>query len=58
MKYPNLAAMLHLAASGVGLAQANPDFEKDIRPVLQSKCFSCHNASKDQSGLALPLTHK
>ncbi len=53
MRYPILRVVPLLAATGAGLAQTGPDFERDIRPVLRGQCVSCHSASKDQSGLAV-----
>jgi hypothetical protein len=29
------------------------DFEKDIKPIFESKCYKCHGAEKDKGGLAL-----
>ena len=38
-----------------GLAQDNPGefFEMRVRPVLASRCFSCHESGKAMGGLAL-----
>jgi hypothetical protein len=30
-----------------------PDFSKDIRPLLKSYCFACHNTTKRKAGLDL-----
>ena len=38
-------AMLH--------AEENPTFEKDIGPIFQKKCVSCHNASNQKGELDL-----
>lgn len=45
------------------LARADGDptavsFEKDVLPVLQTKCFSCHDAKKARSGLRLDVRAK
>ncbi len=31
------------------------DFERDIRPVLAARCFACHGAKKQESGLRLDI---
>jgi len=42
------------------LAQANPDsvlvFQELIRPVMEQKCFQCHNESKQNGGLQMHTT--
>ncbi|HEV3166974.1 MAG TPA: DUF1549 domain-containing protein, partial [Isosphaeraceae bacterium] len=48
-----------LAAGLVGLlatsapAQAPIDFSRDVRPILQARCFTCHGPEKQKSGLRL-----
>ena len=43
-----------LAFIAGGFAKAAPvDFEKDIRPVLQAQCVSCHGTEKQKGGLRL-----
>lgn len=34
---------------------AEVDFERDIRPLLERRCFECHDASKQLSGLRLDV---
>ena len=34
-------------------ASANDFFEKNVRPVLVEKCFSCHSSKKSEAGLRL-----
>ncbi|MBK5291648.1 MAG: ankyrin repeat domain-containing protein [Acidobacteriia bacterium] len=56
-----LLAVLCSAALAPGIsAQAIPepaqqkiDFDRDVWPVLESKCFSCHGAEKQLAGLRL-----
>ncbi|MBM3783677.1 MAG: DUF1553 domain-containing protein [Acidobacteria bacterium] len=45
--------LVFFASLGSGLAQANAEFEQDIRPVLESRCASCHSAAARQGGLAV-----
>jgi Protein of unknown function (DUF1553)/Protein of unknown function (DUF1549)/Planctomycete cytochrome C len=40
------------AFSGNGM-QSQVDFERDIRPLLHSRCLECHGKDKQQSGLRL-----
>jgi cytochrome c553 len=40
-----------LAAAGGTSAPPGPDFEKDIRPILQGRCASCHGPEKQKAGL-------
>jgi len=34
-------------------AAGTPDFERDIRPLLSGRCYSCHGERKQESGLRL-----
>ena len=43
------ASVLLLAAR----AMAEPDYAKDIKPLLKSRCYACHGALKQKSGLRL-----
>jgi ankyrin repeat protein len=38
-----------------GNAPAAVDYENDVRPILESRCFSCHGPRQQQSGLRLDL---
>ena len=40
-----MAAMLH--------ADAAPDFEKDVAPILEAKCLSCHNPAEAKGDVVL-----
>ncbi len=46
------AILLALAASAC-FAQAAPDFEKSVEPILRKNCYGCHGAAMQQSGLRL-----
>src|SRR5687768_13595716 len=47
------AAMLGLCAPA--LAVTPPDFDKDIKPILERHCFECHGPDKQKGGLRLDL---
>ena len=34
-------------------ASAAPDFEKDVKPILEGKCVLCHGSGKEKGGLQL-----
>jgi hypothetical protein len=46
MKYLLLLAML-------SAAHAAPDFTREVRPILESRCFDCHDAETKKGGVAL-----
>lgn len=45
--------VLALTAVAVGTVQAAPDFQKDVVPILQSRCVECHGADKQKGKLRL-----
>ncbi len=47
---PALAALLVLAA-GPALAGENPDYLNDVKPTLAARCYPCHGALQQKSGL-------
>ena len=52
-----LAAVVLLAPAG----HAEPDYAKEIKPLLKSRCYACHGALKQKAGLrldAVALMHK
>ncbi|MBL0157257.1 MAG: PSD1 domain-containing protein [Bryobacterales bacterium] len=40
-----------VSATACALAQAQPDFSKDVQPLLARKCVMCHNEKMAQNGL-------
>ena len=47
------SALSACAASAFANNVAQPDFERDIRPILVRHCVSCHGGEKQESGLRL-----
>ncbi len=44
------------ALIGAGVAHAAPpDFERDIKPILEAHCTGCHGAAKQKAGLRLDV---
>jgi mono/diheme cytochrome c family protein len=55
MKVRTLPLFLLSALSG-GLAKADSvDFVRDIRPIFESRCYSCHGTEKQKGGLRLDV---
>src|SRR6478752_1971243 len=56
-----LASVLWMVTIGAAGRQAPPsraaapriDFEREIRPILESRCLECHSAEKRKGGLSL-----
>ena len=46
-----LSLMLLLVSSGH--AEEKVDYQRDVKPILSQKCFACHGALKQESGLRL-----
>jgi len=42
-----------LACAATGFAQDSVDYLRHVKPVLQSRCFACHGALKQEGGLRL-----
>ena len=53
---PIRVAIAAYAIASSGTAFAEPiDFVRDVRPVLQKHCYSCHGAEKQKSSLRLDI---
>jgi hypothetical protein len=50
-----LACLLSFAFSPLLVAAEPADFARDVRPLLEEKCFRCHGAKKQEGGLRLDL---
>src|SRR5688500_5426591 len=49
-----IAVILILCCTSAAFAAADlPDFDRDVRPILQQHCFSCHGPDKQKGGLRL-----
>ena len=47
-----LVVLILLASSGLAAAV---DFVREVRPILQQHCYSCHGEKKQKSGLRLDI---
>ena len=52
-----MLCLLMLASVAVWADDPNPvvDFAKDVKPILSSRCYSCHGPDKQQNGLRLDV---
>jgi hypothetical protein len=48
-----LIVVLLLAPAGIASAAEKVDYQRDIKPLLTRRCYACHGALKQQSGLRL-----
>jgi len=49
------AGLLLLTAVGATASSAGPEFVREVRPILQKHCYSCHGAGKQKSSLRLDI---
>ncbi len=52
---PLLAVALSCWISGRAVGQGPEDFAREIRPIFEARCLSCHGPEKQKSGLRLDL---
>ncbi|MEP6667895.1 MAG: PSD1 and planctomycete cytochrome C domain-containing protein [Chthoniobacter sp.] len=48
------SALFFLTVNG-GLVAAPTDFVRDVRPILEKRCYECHGEKKQKSGLRLDV---
>ncbi len=51
-KFPSFVAALVLFTHQ-GFAEEAVDYTRQIKPILQSRCYACHGALKQEGGLRL-----
>ena len=44
-----------LSCGGSGWAEDRPDFVRDVRPILERRCLSCHSGEQPKGGLRLDV---
>ena len=49
----SLGSILAVLAGSHLLGESPVDFERDVQPILQEKCLSCHTPDAPQSGLVM-----
>ena len=50
------ALLMLISASGLRqVAAQGVDFERDIAPILEARCWDCHGEDEQESGLRLDL---
>ena len=49
----HFALTLMLVPLAAGAAPAPPEFDRDVKPILQKHCFQCHGPEKQKGGLRL-----
>ena len=48
-----IATKIAAVRSEAGLAQGKVDFHKEVKPILEGRCFNCHQGKKAKGGLRL-----
>jgi hypothetical protein len=51
-----VAAAWSLVGVAGGQEPPAPDFLRDVRPILEARCFECHGSRKQESGLQMDRT--
>jgi hypothetical protein len=51
-----VSTFLILSLPLLAVAQHAPEFDKDVRPILQAKCFACHGEKEQKAHLDLRTT--
>src|SRR5690348_9358461 len=51
-----LAVAFSLGTLAAAEEPPEPDFVRDVRPILEAKCFECHGPRKQESGLQMDRT--
>ncbi|MDG2124783.1 MAG: DUF1549 domain-containing protein, partial [Verrucomicrobiales bacterium] len=47
------SSTLCMLFAGACMVSASPDFESQVRPILEQNCVRCHGSGKDKGGLAM-----
>ncbi|MDA1049671.1 MAG: PSD1 and planctomycete cytochrome C domain-containing protein [Planctomycetota bacterium] len=53
-----VAFALGVVMGSVSVAADEVNYDRDIRPILATKCFRCHGSDKQESGLRLDLRRR
>ena len=48
-----LARIFLVAAALVAVGDAAVDYKQDVQPIFQKRCYGCHGAAQQMSGLRL-----
>jgi len=50
---PILVVLMLVCGGSTALSMQDPDFVKDVQPLLEAHCYSCHDGSQHSGGLDL-----
>ena len=53
MRLARVYLLLSLLPGGAALHGAGPDYQREIKPLLEHKCYACHGGLKQKAGLRL-----